>query len=321
MSRKKIIIVITLLINLGNIYGNIVLKYFEKYDIKYLGEVEYDIDTMLVLYYGNRPGELPFPKMKFYHGPFSFDIDDNSAVYIFDIDQLRKYDKTGILIWRIDLKYDALDFKYYRNKVYLYAKDKLIIYNSENGNFITEESFGNIDVNKYAIGNLSFFCNDFLFLRDVTLNGAKLRYIYSLEKGLLSKKIRDERDFSPIYNCEKCDFNFIRDLYIDNSNIHYLGQSKKYVIFSYMCAKEIDPEECPDGDISQFYLFQKETSSFKIFNPSKELFQRKLSKVDLLGSRQFVHKDSTIFVFQTLVKDLKRKPVKLIFYMLKFKKW
>jgi hypothetical protein len=153
---------------------------------------------------------------------------------------------------------------------------------------------------------MSHFENNFLLLYEInytnlgtdynTFANIHLRYIYDLDKEILSDDIDDYITYL-FPNCQNCNSEFIREMFNLNSSCIYHGQSNTYLVFSYICRKPFN-ENCPDKDIYDTYIYNKSNNTMRKFPDDFNWHSTKGFDSRPTRSADFIN-DST-FVYQSL---------------------
>lgn len=87
-----------------------------------------------------------------------------------------------------------------------------------------------------------------------------------------------------------------------------------------MCDPVVDREECPDGRIERYFIFNKEKNSFQRINERFNWGGTHYG-IDTFQLRPFTTVDDTSFVYSVIIRKPFSPPEKLIYFKLTFEGW
>ena len=264
-----------------------------------------DVDTFMIVYYGNTKGKLTIPKIRLYPGPEAFDIDNNGCLYIlhrYD-STLNKFNPNGTFQARVKIIADMLDFKVFKERIFIYNKTDLLVYNRKKLEYDTTFKINYIkdDITR-ELGNITYFYKEhFYSIKYQFKTGEK---VFLGELNLLSGKKRDvpsNNTFLPINNYNFSDYSFLKEIFFETNGFSFCGQNDNYLLFEHL-------ESDSKGINTKVFVFEKK---------ERILYELKPLPFTIDGGTQrpgcFIRPNE--IVLQTyIIKD--RKHEKVIYYKL-----
>lgn len=278
------------------------------------GFVEARIETLATIPYGISKGTIPVTYDPMVDIPYGFDIDEKHNVYFAISPYLYKYSDKGLLIWKGSVGDKGIYFSYYCNKLYLYNKDILKIYNAENFQLEKElDLFDSSMLDEIKFKTSAEFSNSYFIIKNDwydTARGEKIRFIFDFNTEKLSNMDSANLHWPLIINCDNCNKHFIHEFSMAPPNvIYFFGQSTNYFSFELFKRLSVTKSEM------HYFIFNKKKNAIKEIKLDAGI--DRILELD----RTFVFLNDTTFVFQECVRDSSWVPIKLIYRKFSFKPW
>lgn len=279
-------------------------------DFPNAGCLQYTVDTVLQIPYGDHPESLGNPRMP-YFGPRAFDVNWEKQIYFLFEEHdktLRSYDDKGSLIYKKEIDYPVFDLGVYDENLYVFDGSSINVYKSTNGDILTKIDIAPLVKKTIRFSNVSFFYERYLILGDFDLNKWRndLCYIFDLKTNRLSNNLESTKGFLPITKCPNCKHELVQRIVNDTANdpamgsFVFNGQSDKFLIFAYYSGREFSYQN-PTSK-ADIYVFSKEKGTIKKLRDFKFLPAGSTTPKRFM----FVNDTTAVFAVVNYDKDKKR---------------
>lgn len=269
--------------------------------------IAFEVDTMVKVKYANTLEEKQkivlngIPTITF----FTIDPNDNIYTYISPLSKLIKFNKQGSAMIEQQIPKPLHSLSLSNGFLFAFTGDEILKIDTNTLKILSTKTVGMLKGISSCFG-LTFSFEDYIFICNInksvtTKFGEEFDAIYHIPSGK-STKITNKKDFLPLTNFRKEDFEILRELLFSKTNIQYCGQSNLYVIFSVIDSANYHCQP------NRFYIYNKLNGKIKCicnFNyPVVKFFKPSFISVkdnEFIFQTHFVNKDmSNTAIFHIL---------------------